>query len=331
MSAGSKPWDSWVYVFSKFTSEALIFEVLFILLLLTLYSAYWVLRKRKHGVLHEFSNVPPSVVKDYLSALMMDAEQMRAQLFGLLGGVGGSPVGFARPGGDFSAALAALEAKMAEQAKAMEALLAEKAKLEAELAAARAGGGGGTGDNPELAEKIKQLESRLAEYSVIEDDLANLKRLQQENKQLKSQLSGAGAQPAPAAPAPAAAPAVAAPAPAAVPEAVAAAPAQAAPTQEPSFEGMVDQVEQTLEPAAAAPAADASAASAEAPPVEAAPVEAPEPAPAAEAVAAPAQAPEPAAAEPPAGATAAPPAAASNDAPAGDDDLVAEFEKMLSG
>lgn len=318
-----KPWDSWIYVFSKFTPEALIFEVLFVLILLTLYSAYWVLRKRKHGVLHHFSSVPPNVVKDYLSALMMDAEQMRAQLFGLLGSAGtpGPTAHLARPTGDFSAALAALEAKMAEQTKAMEAMLAEKAKLEQELAALKlsgAVGGSSGGDNSALNDKIKQLESRLAEYSVIEDDLANLKRLQQENKTLKAQLAG-GAGAAVAATAAVASPA--GPAPETAPSAPEPTPASETAAAEPSFEGMVDQVEQQLTPDAPTEV-PAEAPAAEAPPLDEAAIEATAPP---EEVTAPAEA-AAAAAEP-----TPPPAAEAAAAPAGDDDLVAEFEKMLSG
>ncbi|MEK7692360.1 MAG: hypothetical protein AAB425_15200, partial [Bdellovibrionota bacterium] len=46
----------------------------------------------------------------------------------------------------------------------------------------------GGGNQAALMDKIKSLEDRLAEYSVIEDDLANLKRLQQENTQLRGEL-----------------------------------------------------------------------------------------------------------------------------------------------
>lgn len=128
---------------------------------------------------------------------------------------------------------------MAEQASAMERIMTEKAKLEKELADARANGAtaapsaeasAGGEDVQKLQEKCQSLEARLAEYSVIEDDLANLKRLQQENAQLKSQLAnGSGATATPAAPAPTPAPAAAAPStpePAPAPEPVAAAPAQ---------------------------------------------------------------------------------------------------------
>ncbi|MBS1960021.1 MAG: hypothetical protein JST80_11145 [Bdellovibrionales bacterium] len=44
----------------------------------------------------------------------------------------------------------------------------------------------------ELLKKIKNLEERLEEYALFEDDLANLKRLQQENNTLKKRLEDNG-------------------------------------------------------------------------------------------------------------------------------------------
>lgn len=97
-----------------------------------------------------------------------------------------------------------LERKLREQAEAMENLEAEKRRIEAELEAARnqtsegSESAGPAGNDAELQAKIKELEEKLAEYSVIEDDLANLKRLQQENARLKSALEdGGGDAPAP--------------------------------------------------------------------------------------------------------------------------------------
>src|SRR5580700_9305858 len=75
---------SWIYVFSKFTPEALLFEALAICLLIAGYAAFWVLRKRKLGAAANL--VPASVVKLYLNELIGDANDMRTQLFGLLNG-----------------------------------------------------------------------------------------------------------------------------------------------------------------------------------------------------------------------------------------------------
>ncbi len=92
----------------------------------------------------------------------------------------------------------------------IERLKAELAALREQLAAAEANAGGGGGDDAALAEitaERDELKERLMEYEIIEEDLANLKRLQQENEQLKASLAaGGGAPPAaeePAAEAPA--------------------------------------------------------------------------------------------------------------------------------
>jgi len=92
-------------------------------------------------------------------------------------------------GGDID--VSQYEAKIAELEAALEA---------AKNAAPAEGGGGG---NEELEAKVSALETenqelkdRLAEYEIIEDDLANLKRLQQENEQLKKSLGGGAPAPA---------------------------------------------------------------------------------------------------------------------------------------
>ena len=282
---------NWVYLFSKFTTEALLFEALAIFLLLGSYASFWVLKKRRLGVLRE--TVPTGVVKDYLNVLIADAEQLRAQLFGLLASQGirtdatrvAMPA-MTSPGDPALAAKASqLEARMAEQTRAMDSLMAEKNRIEKDLVAAKAASttaapGTPVGSDPmvpKLQEKISSLESRLAEYSVIEDDLANLKRLQQENAQLKAALSGKGGEMAAVA--------------AVATTAASTEPMVQAPAED--FEKLVDQVEESLKPAA-----------------EAAPSLAPEPT---------------AVAATPA------PAPAATATTKSDEDLVAEFEKMLNG
>jgi hypothetical protein len=193
-----------VFIFSRFTSEALLFEALLIFSLLAVYCAFFVLRKRKFGSVE--GQIPAGVVKAYLSELILDAEQLRAQLFGLLSSAGVpaheiphriNEIQQQSTGAVFLQAAAAgsnvgLEAKIAEQAKQIETFIAEKTRVEAELVEAKnkdatAPTGEGQAEK-KLQEKIGLLEGKLAEYSVIEDDLANLKRLQQENAQLKAAL-----------------------------------------------------------------------------------------------------------------------------------------------
>jgi hypothetical protein len=211
---------SWVYVFSKFTPEALLFEALAICVLVCAYTAFWILRKHKFGSASEA--IPASLVRNALDQLMGDAETLRTQLFGILGGAspGGAHRSFESPslsdvaqrssstaiGGDpeLQKKMAALEARMSEQAQVLERIQQEKVKLEQDLAQAKTGGGGGSADS-KLKDKVEALEARLAEYSVIEDDLANLKRLQQENAQLKASVANrAAVAPSPSAATPAA-------------------------------------------------------------------------------------------------------------------------------
>lgn len=93
-------------------------------------------------------------------------------------------------------------------------LKSEVKRLQAELERAKAAKPVAGGNNAELEAQLSsvtqerdELKERLMEYEIIEEDLANLKRLQQENEQLKNQLAGLGAPAAKAAPAqPAAAP-----------------------------------------------------------------------------------------------------------------------------
>src|SRR5689334_1837126 len=119
---------SWVYLFSKFTPEALLFEALLIFILFGSYASFWILKKRRFGAID--NEVPASVVKTYLNELIVDAEQMRTQLFGLLSASGhisalphdsgpslAPKTGTAVADPDLQRKFAALEAKMAEQAQ----------------------------------------------------------------------------------------------------------------------------------------------------------------------------------------------------------------------
>lgn len=229
--------DAWVYLFSKFSHEALLFEALGLFLGLFGYAIFYLIRKRKYGVAGK--EVSSDVVKAYLAQLVGDAEEMRTQLFGLLGkgeattrlmghfqipvdsnGTLASPSASSAPTAvaadpKLQERLRELERRLADQSTALDSVLNDKSKLEEELKnakssaasgasadASKGAGGGGAAAN----ERLKQLEAQLAEYAIIEDDLANLKRLQKENKALKEQLAGM-----PAGAAPTAEPAAAAP------------------------------------------------------------------------------------------------------------------------
>lgn len=332
---------SLVYLLSKFSREAMVVEIFLISVLgLTLFGFY-LFKRRRYGVAK--NHVPDQVVKALLVEILSLTEGYKNQLFGvgsLPAGTGvnasaiagaaakaaaalgaGSPLMAGAAGGGDDAALkaqmGAIAAKNEELSKALQGLNAEKQALEEKLKNAPAAGAapGGGGDDAALAElkaKIANLEARLAEYEVIEDDLANLKRYQQENKQLKAQIDmlkggapAAAAAPAPEAAAPAAAPApapAAAPEPAASPIAAAEAAAPAAPA--PDFADLAGKVDESI---AAAPAPAGGSVT--------------DPAAVAAATTA-------AASSDTAGAAAQKPAA--GEAPKSDSDLLSEFEKMLS-
>jgi len=90
----------------------------------------------------------------------------------------------------------------------------EISSLQAQLSDARASSGGDANiarDLQAVTNERNDLRERLKEYEIIEEDLANLKRLQQENDQLKAELAALRR----GAPAPAPAPKAAEPPPAA--------------------------------------------------------------------------------------------------------------------
>lgn len=117
--------------------------------------------------------------------------------------------------GDKDKTLSELEKKLAEASSGapapdnsaeIDGLKSKISELEAALAAAAAAPAGGGGDEEvakqltEVTQERDQLKEKLQEYEIIEEDLANLKRLQQENEQLKKALeAGGGSVPAPAA------------------------------------------------------------------------------------------------------------------------------------
>jgi hypothetical protein len=74
-----------------------------------------------------------------------------------------------------------------------EILKKELLSLQSQLAEARSSGGGGDAnlqrDLSAVTSERNDLRERLKEYEIIEEDLANLKRLQQENDQLRAELA----------------------------------------------------------------------------------------------------------------------------------------------
>lgn len=224
-------------ILTKFTEEAINISILVLLITMCAIVATWLYYRKKFRELkHE---IPASIVKDYLDAIIQNSTSLKSQLFrggGLDVGDGvpsvmplnrltGSSIGISGSGEDVSQKNAEismlrnmvtekermrqeLEEKLTEMQELLEGnsgaeevqILKEeietlRAELEAALKKGASSASAGKGD----AETLKQLQvvtkerdelkERLMEYEIIEEDLANLKRLQQENEQLKKSLA----------------------------------------------------------------------------------------------------------------------------------------------
>jgi predicted DNA-binding protein len=241
--------SSFLYLYSKFTEEFLLLSAAALFALLAAYCYQWVIKKRRLGAAR--NQIPATVVKAYLNQLINEAQFVRTQLFGLMNGIPteGDPMSLLRmphsdtktesssdavekllanPSAaipsDLEERLKSLQKQLSEKESIVVNINVEKTKLLEEIEnlrqnqkAMQSAGSSGAGSD-ELAKKVKELEARLEEYSLFEDDLANLKRLQQENQQLKKKLETLGSNLSPAAEATSVSPtplaAVAAPVPA---------------------------------------------------------------------------------------------------------------------
>ena len=208
---------SFIYFYSKFTEEFLLLSAAGIFTLLSLYCYHWVVKRRLLGAAR--NQVPAGMVKVYLNQLINEAQFVRTQLFGLIAGAEKMDMPAARfqasdfginpapapssgdAGGgipqDLADRLKALEGQLADKESMVVNINVEKTKLLEEVEnlkknQASVQNTSSAGGNEELLKKLKNLEERLEEYSLFEDDLANLKRLQQENTQLKKRVAEMG-------------------------------------------------------------------------------------------------------------------------------------------
>ncbi len=186
-------------------------------------------RKKYHNLKHA---IPAHVVKNYLDSIIQNSTALKSSLFrggGLditgvpsvipLQGLGGGD-GIALSGapstalleelnqkkaliaslesqlGSFQNANRDLEQKYAASQASLAAAEAKIKELEALLAKLNNGAvGGDEALKTELRMVTKErddIRDRLKEFEIISDDLANLKRLQQENEQLKRSLAAQG-------------------------------------------------------------------------------------------------------------------------------------------
>jgi chromosome segregation ATPase len=194
--------------------------------------AYWFYNRKKfHQLSHE---IPASVVKNYLDSIIQNSTALKSSLFrggGLDIGNGipsvvpihDLPTGNVSVGASSeevtqkNAEIQSLTIKLSDKSRQVtdlekkvqdlisssgngsaesEMLKQEVQTLQVKLQEAQAAGAG----SEELVAELETLRERLKEYEIIEEDLANLKRLQQENDQLKAEIAAlkkGGAAPAP--------------------------------------------------------------------------------------------------------------------------------------
>ncbi len=191
-------------------------------------------RKKYHNLKHA---IPAHVVKNYLDSIIQNSTALKSSLFrggGLdisgipsvlpLQGLGGGD-GIALTGAPSTALMeelnqkraliAQLEAQLGALQNAnrdleskytatqnhLSAAEAKIKELEALLAQFKQGNSGGDealkAELKMVTKERDELRDKLKEFEIISDDLANLKRLQQENEQLKRSLSAQGGTPRP--------------------------------------------------------------------------------------------------------------------------------------
>jgi predicted nuclease with TOPRIM domain len=221
--------DSAINYMDKFGPEILVIQFGFLIILSTIFLWLWFSNRRKyHNLKHA---IPANIVKSYLDSIIQNSTSLKSQLFRGGGiDVGGVPSvmplhnlmggdGLAMSGAPSTALLEELNQKKAQIA-ALEGQLSSSQisqrefetkfnssqgnlstaevkikELEALLAQSRTAGGGDAAMKTELKMVSKDrddLRDRLKEFEIIADDLANLKRLQQENEQLKRSLAAQG-------------------------------------------------------------------------------------------------------------------------------------------
>jgi hypothetical protein len=266
------------HIFTNFNDDTIIIFSFMAIFFACIIIAYWLYNRKKFQELSH--QIPASVVKNYLDSIIQNSTALKSSLFrgggldlgqGIPSVVPVQELPTGNVGGPSqeelnqkNAEIQSLNARLAEKDATIDDLnkrLAEgsgappvdTAPLEKEiedLKAKLAEASSGSGDAGEVQKQLDtvskerdELKERLMEYEIIEEDLANLKKLQQENEELKKQLADGGA------------PAAAEPAPAPEPE-----PAPAEEPQEDLEAAMANAIEETP-PAPEAPPEEVQAAS----------------------------------------------------------------------
>lgn len=221
--------DSLINYMDKFGPELLVIQFGFLVILSTLFLWLWFSNRRKyHNLKHA---IPANVVKSYLDSIIQNSTALKSSLFrggglevngvpsvmplsGLMGGdnmgLNGAPsTALLEDINQKKALIASLESQLSSAQNSNKELEIKLASLQANLTFAenkikelealiaqlRTSGGGDAGLKSELSMVTKErdeIRDRLKEFEIISDDLANLKRLQQENEQLKKSLAAQG-------------------------------------------------------------------------------------------------------------------------------------------
>ncbi len=219
-----------LYYFENFTPEFLYIETAILMILLTILVFIWLYNKKRYNALkHQIpagvvKNYLDSIIQNsssLKSSLFRDGVDVNGlpSVMPISNLPGGDSIEINTDTGSVDSArinaqLAALQAKINEKnaiIKELEDRLnnmpasgdEDTAALEAQLKTANAqlvalksqptetaAVGIDEGIHNEVVKERDELAEKLKEYEVIEDDLANLKRLKQENEQLKKSLGG---------------------------------------------------------------------------------------------------------------------------------------------
>ena len=225
---GGVVFDSLINNMDRFWLEILVIQFGFLVILSTIFLWLWFSNRRKyHNLKHA---IPANIVKSYLDSIIQNSTSLKSQLFrggdlnvaipsvmplqNLSGGEGlalsGAPsTALLEELNQKKATIAALEAQLSSAHLSQKEFETKYANFKLSLANAekknqelenlltqnRVGGDENSALKSEFTMVYKErdeLRDRLREFEIIADDLANLKRLQQENEQLKRSLGMQG-------------------------------------------------------------------------------------------------------------------------------------------
>jgi hypothetical protein len=180
---------SLIQLLATFSTEFILLEAIVLCGLVASYSLAFVIKRRKLGIIE--THIPAGPVREILTNFIILAQSLRAELFGqdsrfqqsiVVTKTMNQEIPTQGISGDVQKILADREAKITELQAKIEQIQSDN---ERNLLAK------GSSDPKEvevLRDKVSNLEARLEEYAIIEDDLANLKAIMQENNQLREHI-----------------------------------------------------------------------------------------------------------------------------------------------